>query len=41
MPLAEAAMMDDAELGTGGQSDGFGNECEGCPVCWQSPSFLS
>ena len=29
MPLADAVMLDEAEMGTDGQSDGFGNECEG------------
>ena len=29
MPLAEAVRQDETELGTGGQGDGFGNECEG------------
>ena len=29
MPLAEAVALDEAELGTDGQRDGFGNECEG------------
>ena len=29
MPLAQAVMLDETELGTDGQSDGFGNECEG------------
>ena len=29
MPLAEAVEMDEAEMGAGGQADGFGNECEG------------
>ena len=29
IPLAQAVMQDEAELGTDGQSDGFGNECEG------------
>ncbi len=29
MPLAQAVMLDEAEMGTDGQSDGFGNECEG------------
>ena len=29
MPLAQAVRQDEAELGTDGQSDGFGNECEG------------
>ena len=29
MPLAEAVKLDEAEMGTGGQTDGFGNECEG------------
>ncbi len=29
MPLAEAVALDEAELGTGGQADEFGNECEG------------
>ena len=28
-PLAEAVALDEAELGTDGQRDGFGNECEG------------
>ena len=29
MPLAEAVALAEAQLATGGQSDGFGNECEG------------
>ncbi len=29
VPLAQAVSLDEAELGTDGQSDGFGNECEG------------
>ena len=29
MPLAQAVMLDETELGADGQSDGFGNECEG------------
>lgn len=29
MPLAEAVKLDEAEVGAGGQADGFGNECEG------------
>ena len=29
IPLAQAVRQDEAELGTDGQSDGFGNECEG------------
>ena len=29
MPLAEAVALDEAKLGTDGQRDGFGNECEG------------
>ena len=29
MPLAQAVMLDETETGTDGQSDGFGNECEG------------
>ena len=29
MPLAQAVKLDEAEMGTGGQRDGFGNECEG------------
>ena len=29
MPLAEAVAVDEAEMGAGGQADGFGNECEG------------
>ena len=29
IPLAEAVMHDEAELGARGQRDGFGNECEG------------
>ena len=29
LPLAQAVALDEAELGDGGQSDGFGNECEG------------
>ena len=29
IPLAQAVSPDEAELGTDGQSDGFGNECEG------------
>ena len=29
IPLAKAVRLDEAELGAGGQSDGFGNECEG------------
>ena len=29
IPLAQAVRRDEAELGTDGQSDGFGNECEG------------
>ena len=29
VPLAEAVKLDEAELGAGGQADGFGNECEG------------
>ena len=29
IPLAEAVRHDEAALGAGGQSDGFGNECEG------------
>ena len=33
VPLAQAVSLDEAELGTDGQSDGFGNECEGhCDV---------
>ncbi len=33
VPLAQAVSPDEAELGTDGQSDGFGNECEGhCDV---------
>ena len=29
MPLAQAVALDEAEMGDGGQADGFGNECEG------------
>ena len=29
LTLAEAVALDEAELGTNGQTDGFGNECEG------------
>ncbi len=29
IPLAEAVKLDEAEVGAGGQADGFGNECEG------------
>ena len=29
MPLAQAVALDEAVLGTGGQANGFGNECEG------------
>ena len=29
MPLTQAVMLDEAEPGAGGLSDGFGNECEG------------
>ena len=29
MPLAQAVALDEAEMGTDGQRDGFGNECEG------------
>ena len=29
VPLDEAVARDEAELGVGGQADGFGNECEG------------
>ena len=29
MPLAQAVMLDEAEMGADGQRDGFGNECEG------------
>ena len=29
VPLAQAVSLDEAELRTDGQSDGFGNECEG------------
>ena len=29
IPLVQAVRQDEAELGTDGQSDGFGNECEG------------
>ena len=33
MPLAEAVALDEAEMGRGGQADGFGNECKGhCSV---------
>ena len=33
IPLAQAVRQDEAELGADGQSDGFGNECEGhCAV---------
>ena len=28
-PLAEAVALDEAGMGTDGQRDGFGNECEG------------
>ena len=28
MPLAQAVALDEAEMGKGGQADGFGNECE-------------
>ena len=28
MPLADAVMLNQAEPGADGQSDGFGNECE-------------
>ena len=29
MPLAEAVALDETALGTDGERDGFGNECEG------------
>ena len=29
MPLADAVKLDEAEVGAGGQADGYGNECEG------------
>ena len=29
IPLAQAVALDEAEMGAGGQADGFGNECEG------------
>ena len=29
MPLAQTVALDEAVLGAGGQTDGFGNECEG------------
>ena len=29
IPLDEAVRLDEADLGAGGQADGFGNECEG------------
>ena len=29
MPLDQAVALDEAQLGAGGQRDGFGNECEG------------
>ena len=29
MPLAQAVTLDERDLGSGGQRDGFGNECEG------------
>ena len=29
MPLAQAVALDEAEMGTDGERDGFGNECEG------------
>ena len=35
MPLTEAEALDEAQLATGGQSDGFGNECEGHCGVWQ------
>ena len=29
IPLVQAVALDEAEMGAGGQADGFGNECEG------------
>ena len=29
MPLAQAVALDEARMGADGQTDGFGNECEG------------
>ena len=29
VPLAQAVALDEAHLGDDGQTDGFGNECEG------------
>ena len=33
-PLADVVMLDQAEPGADGQSDGFGNECEGSKPCF-------